>query len=655
MDNICEFLCSKCGNIPEILKVHTDNNKIEFNCKCGMYEISIDDYYDELFKKDYYKNCANCTKKGLLNSQFYYCSNCKYYICKICKINHDSNHDCKLEKKKQDHYFFNRCKECKNEKIKNKYFFCIICKKTFCQECKDKKNCINREEHQYVDEKKKKCTCFEHEKEFKFYCFDCLENICEVCKNNIHINHNTKALEDLASSLNNDRNEIKKVNGELKNLVDLNEIILKYSDIFENNKDYLQSIVNIGKSLEEGNNRNSKDIKCLLKVLAQDIENSNKGIEGLRNHQSSVQLFRKEKYIHLNNRELDDDALKYISQIRFNQLKEIDISENGITNVEPFKKMILPFLEFLNLSHNKIKSIKPLSKLKSGKLQYLFLQNNEIEDIDSLSECDFPYLILLRAEDYNCQLKNKDEETRKKEEPKLAKIKNKLNEKFIYKSIDQQIKEFEDKYEVVISWESETIDLSDIKGGPKMLKQLFLIITYMPKNEIKTLSLRNNDIKDPSILNRINFDNLEMLDLAVNYIDDLKFLLDIKAKNLKYLYLDNNKFKEIYQILKAKLPNLEILSLNENNFNSVDMEVSPIYEELEQKEIEDENNPNKGKKIFIQLEKDDLELHKKIRKKKNANQDQQSNEQNPQGNNGNEEHNEEGQNKNHPEEANSNS
>ena len=54
---------------------------------------------------------------------------------------------------------------------------------------------------------------------------------------------------------------------------------------------------------------------------------------------------------------LDDQDFKYISQIRFNQLKEIEISENNITNIEPFNKMSLPFLEFLNLSHNKIQII----------------------------------------------------------------------------------------------------------------------------------------------------------------------------------------------------------------------------------------------------------------------------------------------------------
>lgn len=51
MDNY-EFLCCKCGKIPEILNVHTDNSKIEFNCKsCGIYEILVDNYFERLFQK----------------------------------------------------------------------------------------------------------------------------------------------------------------------------------------------------------------------------------------------------------------------------------------------------------------------------------------------------------------------------------------------------------------------------------------------------------------------------------------------------------------------------------------------------------------------------------------------------------------------------
>lgn len=605
--DICEFLCSKCGNIPEILNVHTDNSKIEFNCKkCGIYEILIDDYYNDLFQNQYFKKCNKCPKRGIYNSKFYYCSNCNLYLCENCKRQHNREHKCKEEKKK-DHYFFNRC-ICGNTKIKkNNYYYCLNCKNDICEECKDKKNCINKEKHQTIDENEKKNTCLEHGKTFINFCLDCRENSCESCSQK-HENHKNKALKGM-NTLTDVRDNIIEINEELKNLVEFNETILKYTDVIKDNYDYSQSIINIGKSLKEGNERNSNDIKCLLQALSQDIKNSNKAIKDLKElkfeNKRKIQLSRKEKYIHLNGRKLNDQAFEYISQIRFNQLKEIDISENNITNIQPFKKMSLPFLEFLNLSHNKIKKIEPVSNLKCGKLQYIFLQHNKIEDIETLSESDFPSLRLLRAEDYDFDLNITNEEIEKKQKEAFKKIDKKYSDKFIHKPIEQQKTEFKKNYDVNISWDKEKldIDLSDLKGGDKMLQELFLIITYMPNNKIRKLSLRNNDIKDPSLLNRINFNHLEELDLAVNYIKDLEFLQDIKAKKLKHLFIDNNEFEEIYHILKANFQNLEIISLNENQFDSDEMETSPIYLQLEQKTIENEMNENFGKRITIQLKK----------------------------------------------------
>jgi len=159
-------------------------------------------------------------------------------------------------------------------------------------------------------------------------------------------------------------------------------------------------------------------------------------------------------------------------------LKEIDISENNITNVEPFKKMNLPFLEFLNLSHNLIKKIEPVTKLKSYNLQYIFLQRNNIEDLETFLESDFPALKILRVEDNNI---NEENEDNKKIKEILNIINKKYPEKFIYKSIKEQIKEFKNKYEIEILIDSEDIDLRDRKGRNKMLKNLFLIITYKPR------------------------------------------------------------------------------------------------------------------------------------------------------------------------------
>ena len=238
-------------------------------------------------------------------------------------------------------------------------------------------------------------------------------------------------------------------------------------------------------------------------------------------------------------------------------MKEIDISENNITNIQPFNKMSLPFLEFLNLSHNKINKIEPVAKLKSYNLQYIFLQRNNIEDLENFLESDFPSLKILRVEDNNINKENGEiKET-------LNKINKKYPERFIYKSIEEQINDFKNKYKIEISGDNEIIDLNGKKGGDEILKYLFLIITYKTENKINKLILNNNGIKDPSILNRINFNKLETLDLSFNEITNLKFVSDMKAKDLKYLYLNNNPFNSVFPLFKVNFQNLKVVSLND--------------------------------------------------------------------------------------------
>ena len=534
-----DLLCSKCGEIPEILKIHTDNSKIEFNCKnCGEYEIVIDEYFDRLFKNNYFKKCNYCESKGLTYN----------------------------------------------------FYYCFLCKKDYCQSCKNK----NHSNHQCIEIDEKKRFCLKHNKEFSYFCFDCQENCCEYEIEMEHRNHKIIEISQLNYSLYEYPNKIIEINNELKNLVEFNNLILKNEEIFQNKDFYVNSIINMGKSLKEGNERNSKDIKFLLNVLSKDIENSMRAIDTLKD-EKGIYLRRKNKYIYLNNRNLDDRDFKYISQIRFNQLKEIDISENNITNVEPFKKMSLPFLEILNLSYNKINHIEPVTKIKSKNLQYIFLQNNKMEDLESFIESNFPALRILRVENNNINEKNgMDEETKVREI--LNKINNKYPGKFIYKSMEEQIKEFKNKYELEISEDKENIDLCDLKGGDEMIKNLFLIASYKPKNKIKKLILRNNDIKDPTMLSKINFNKLQILDLASNEIKDLSFLQNMKSENLKFLYLDNNHFNNIYPILNANFPNLEFLSLNENNFNYDNIEQIPGYFELKNKQ------PKNGKQFIIQFE-----------------------------------------------------
>ena len=448
-----EIICSKCGEIPEILKVHTDNGKIDFNCKkCGKYEQLIDDFIDELSSQKYFKECKDCIQDGL----------------------------------------------------ENNYYYCFQCKKDICEKCKKK----NHSGHSCIESEKKKTICFNHNEQYKYFCKDCKENICE--KEREGRNHEKHEIIEISqmkesNSLNDNIEKIKEINQDLKNLIEFNKLLIDKAEILQNKDFYINSIKNMGKSFEEGNGRNSKDISFFLDGLSKDIEKSLNSIKKLQ-EKKKIHLHRDENYLHLNNRELDDNDFSLISQISFNQLKEIDLSQNSIINIQPFKKMSLPFLEFLNLSFNNIKIIEPVAKLKSKSLQYIFLQKNKIEDIEAFLKSNFPILKILRVEDgYNKQ----NGETMKN----IKKLDSHFSGRFIYKPIAEQREEFKNNFKIEISEDIEDIDLSDKYGVNEMLKKLYLIITYKPKNKIKKLILRNNKIIDPSMLKWINFFNLKILDL----------------------------------------------------------------------------------------------------------------------------------------------
>ena len=57
-----------------------------------------------------------------------------------------------------------------------------------------------------------------------------------------------------------------------------------------------------------------------------------------------------------------------------------------------------------------------------------------------------------------------------------------------------------------------------------ILMNLFIIISQRNENRIRKLKLTDCKIKNPSILNRIQFNFLEELDLSKNKISNLKFL-----------------------------------------------------------------------------------------------------------------------------------
>ena len=220
------LLCSRCGEIPEILDVHTDNGTIELRCKnCGIYEILIDKYYSELSDKNYFRNCEICNSQ---DNTLYYCYECGFNLCEICK------------------------------------------------------NLKSHKNHKFIIRlDKKEDYCPKHSNQFKYFCKNCQENFCEEEKEKEHNEHEHEIIE---INLKDEKYEeyiekIEETNKEIKRIIEFNQLVLNTGKNFENNYFHFQSIINLGKSIQEGNKRNSKDTKCLLDGLKNDDENSKEIIE----------------------------------------------------------------------------------------------------------------------------------------------------------------------------------------------------------------------------------------------------------------------------------------------------------------------------------------------------------------------------------------
>jgi hypothetical protein len=80
--------------------------------------------------------------------------------------------------------FSGKCLICKSKK---NLFYCDECDKYFCNEHKTNDKCII--EHNLIKCTTKMNYCDLHEKNYSFYCKDCLTGLCEICFKN-HEYHN---------------------------------------------------------------------------------------------------------------------------------------------------------------------------------------------------------------------------------------------------------------------------------------------------------------------------------------------------------------------------------------------------------------------------------------------------------------------------------
>ena len=378
----------------------------------------------------------------------------------------------------------------------------------------------------------------------------------------------------------------------LNQLVDTQE---KHPENYWHNK----NVLNMGNFIEEENTSfhclNGKEYN-IDNIIEEEIKGKEKeGKEAMKDLAKDFKVYLDEnninKELHLplkgQNVEKDypwlrDRGFELLSKIRFKYLIEINLANNGITNVTPLDNMLLPHLKMINLSDNLIIKIKSVADLQSTYLSEIYLQNNKIDDLGPFLNSHFDYLEMFRVD------KNKDAIANKS----FPEVKKKYEHCIFYET--KSWKEFAEKYNLEFDVnESKTnayingekFNLGSRRCGNIIIMDLFPLIYY--PNKIKYLILDDNKLQDVSILNRIPLFNLELLDLSLNMITNIKFIkkLSTRCKKLKILYLNDNKINDITPLVKyddtGNIPRLiiELFVLTLKN-NYLDLKDKVTYEIL---------------------------------------------------------------------------
>ena len=87
------------------------------------------------------------------------------------------------------------------------------------------------------------------------------------------------------------------------------------------------------------------------------------------------------KELKLKEQYIGDEGLKDLVKINFNNLKELDLSQNNISDINILEQVDFKKLEILYLHGNKISDINILAKVDFKELKVLYLSYNKISNI----------------------------------------------------------------------------------------------------------------------------------------------------------------------------------------------------------------------------------------------------------------------------------
>ena len=236
--------------------------------------------------------------------------------------------------------------------------------------------------------------------------------------------------------------------------------------------------------------------------------------------------------------------------INFNDLVNLDLSNNSIKDISIFNQKQFQKLKILNLKSNKIKDLKEVNKFSFKNLEFLFLSSNKISNLKSFQYKNFDNLCYLSLS------KNNISDITPLNEVNLLNL-NILNLSF------NNINDISILSKIKIPY------LKELYLNNNNIKELYGLLNTDFK-ELEKLDLESNQIEDINIFEQVNFQQkLKELNLAKNpivYFDNLNLCY---FQSLEKIYFNSNDPKFQIISLKLKLYGYEFEKNEEDLINNV--------------------------------------------------------------------------------------
>ena len=176
------------------------------------------------------------------------------------------------------------CHNCKknnkNDTYKNIFYYCLNCKQNLCLLCRDRHD----RNHNIIEYEQKNFICPEHEDYYSLYCKTCKKNLCSGCQNE-HTKCETESLDkllpeekDLENRMNELKNNINKLRDDIEKIYKILNSFMENLNIYYNiNKNINESFNIQSKNYETLNNLKEINNKDILKDITKIIEEKNLG------------------------------------------------------------------------------------------------------------------------------------------------------------------------------------------------------------------------------------------------------------------------------------------------------------------------------------------------------------------------------------------